>query len=297
MAEDAGGQIIVDNELLASGFVQVPVVVMRDPDLSAGAKLAYGALLWYHWRGKGYPGQDAMGEDFGMGRRSVIRYMGELETKGYVVVTRPRLGKRNTYTLPDLSSECQPGTRTSANLALPKCQSGTSLVVEQDSTNPDSLSQASELAEAFFAAIGEARPSKRRRERAVAVVNDLTAEGFTPAAIAEACRLAGERGARGPDLLPHLIGEAHAAVEARAKAGERRATVEAATRAADLSDAEAMAADLAAVKALPVAKRRKLEADCRATLPPTVSDRMAEAVLPGMMAAQLRQRGDKSRRK
>lgn len=34
-----GGQIVIQNKVLAAGFVQVPVIVMQDPDLSAGGRL------------------------------------------------------------------------------------------------------------------------------------------------------------------------------------------------------------------------------------------------------------------
>jgi len=125
---DQGGEIVVEDEVLNAGFVQVPVLVLRDPDLSFGAKLAYGALLWYHYRGRGFPGIKPMAEEFGMGERTAIRFLGELENRGYVLVTRPRLGKRNTYRLPRLVG-CQVGSRSGAKLALQDCQVGTSTVV------------------------------------------------------------------------------------------------------------------------------------------------------------------------
>lgn len=232
MADDAGGQIIIANKVLAAGFVQVPVIVLRDADLSAGAKLAYGALCWYAWKGGTFPGIDAMAADFGMGNRSAIRYLSELENRGYIEVTRPRLGKRNTYVLPDLSAECQSGTRASANLALQECQSGTSLERSQDSTT-QTLSHSAALTEAFFAAIGESRTSAKRRERAVRIIDDLTAEGFDADAIREACKLAGERGARGPDLLPYLAGEAAEIVARRGQARKRAEKLQEAAATAD----------------------------------------------------------------
>jgi len=96
---ETSGRVIVTDALLAAGFVQPPMVVLRDPDLSAGAKVAYGALLWYAWRGADYPGQTAVAEEFGMSERSIRTYLGELSNRGYVEVQRPGLGQPNTYVL------------------------------------------------------------------------------------------------------------------------------------------------------------------------------------------------------
>ena len=53
-------------------------------------------------------------------------------------------------------------------------------------------------------------------------------------------------------------------------------------------DEAGLQAALAAVEALPETERERLEAECRAGLPVRVSEAMAAAVLPGMMAARLR---------
>ena len=99
MPERTGGRIVVTDTLLEAGFVQVPMIVLRDPELSAGAKVAYGALLWYGWKTGEYPGQEAVAQDFGMGERSVRRYLSELEKQGYIAVDRPGLGQPNSYTI------------------------------------------------------------------------------------------------------------------------------------------------------------------------------------------------------
>lgn len=97
MTDTTAGKVRCDNDLLATGFVQTPVLVLQDHDLSAGAKLTYGALLWYLWRGGDYPGQVALSEEFGMGERSVRRYLSELENRGYLRHERTGLGQVNTY--------------------------------------------------------------------------------------------------------------------------------------------------------------------------------------------------------
>lgn len=96
---DGGGKILVEDGLLSAGFVQLPILLARDPNLSAGAKLVYVALLWYHWRGQDYPGQHQLAEDFGFSERSCRTYLQELEREGYLESSRPGRGQPNTLTL------------------------------------------------------------------------------------------------------------------------------------------------------------------------------------------------------
>ena len=147
---------------------------------------------------------------------------------------------------------------------------------------PDSLENGA-LTGAFFATLGVRKPSAKARERAARIITDLTAEGFTAEALQEAFRLAADRGARGPDLLPYLVGEAQAIVERR-KA--RQARAQAPTQAAEDRHRE----DLARVDRLTPAERGELEAQARATLG-IDRDRngaTVEAVVQGWIAARLR---------
>lgn len=102
--EQDGGKIEVEDGLLSAGFVQLPVLLARDPNLSAGAKLVYVALLWYHWRGQDYPGQQQLAEDFGMSARSAWAYLKELEREQYLESKRPGRGQSNTLVLHTLRS-------------------------------------------------------------------------------------------------------------------------------------------------------------------------------------------------
>lgn len=84
----------------AAGFTQVPNHILRSKDLSVGAKLTYAALLSYAWQNEScFPGQDTLAEDMGSGRRSVVRYIDELEKIGLISIKRQGLGKVNVYTL------------------------------------------------------------------------------------------------------------------------------------------------------------------------------------------------------
>ncbi|NLF76926.1 MAG: helix-turn-helix domain-containing protein [Chloroflexi bacterium] len=84
----------------AHGFTQVPNVVLRDTSLSPGAKLCYALLLSYAWQKDScFPGQEALAKDAGTSRRSIVRFMKELEQSGYLEKKRRGLGKTNVYTL------------------------------------------------------------------------------------------------------------------------------------------------------------------------------------------------------
>jgi hypothetical protein len=118
---DEGGIVIVEDGTLRHGFTQVPNIVLRLQELSPGAKLAYAALLACAWKDGKFPGQEQVARDFGMGKRSLIRYLKELAEIGLIVVERPGRGMPNRYILPrltpDTEEKCQIGTSRSANLA------------------------------------------------------------------------------------------------------------------------------------------------------------------------------------
>ncbi len=119
-------------------------------------------------------------------------------------------------------------------------------------------------------------------------IHNLLTEGFSREDVEEACRLARERGAKGPGLLAHVIGEAHELVVAQERARERHAKVAQSETAHETTGAGDAEADLAAVARLSKRERERLERECREHLPPGLSDAMAERVLPGMIAARLR---------
>ncbi len=84
----------------AGGFTQVPNCVLKNGDLSAGAKLVYAMLLSYAWHNKAvYPGQDTMAKEMGVGKRSIVRFIAELEKIGYLQVKRRGQGLTNVYVL------------------------------------------------------------------------------------------------------------------------------------------------------------------------------------------------------
>jgi hypothetical protein len=100
--------IVIEDQVLAEGFVQVPVVVVFDPDLTAGAKMMYGALLWYAWRFDGVPGQAVIAQQLGGGERTIRRHLADLEAAGYIATERRGLGHPNRYVIKTLQNRTLP---------------------------------------------------------------------------------------------------------------------------------------------------------------------------------------------
>lgn len=84
----------------AGGFTQVPNVVLENEKLSSGAKLCYSMLLKYAWTNNYvYPGQERLAKEMGVGKRSVVRFLKELEEIGYLEKKRRGQGQTNIYIL------------------------------------------------------------------------------------------------------------------------------------------------------------------------------------------------------
>ena len=82
------------------GFTQVPNFILRNPDLSIGAKTVFSLLLSYAWHNDYcFPGQDKLATDIGMSRPSVNAFIKELETCELLTIDRRGLGKTNFYTI------------------------------------------------------------------------------------------------------------------------------------------------------------------------------------------------------
>ena len=93
-------EIVGADPITQHGFTQVPNVILTNHDLTVGAKLTYAMLLHYAWQNdRCFPGQDRLAQDMGSGKRSVIRFMAELERAGFVAVKRRGLGQTNLYLL------------------------------------------------------------------------------------------------------------------------------------------------------------------------------------------------------
>lgn len=93
-------EIVGADPVTRHGFTQVPNFILKSEALSPGAKLAYAMLLHYAWQNDFcFPGQERLAKDMGVGKRSVIRFMAELERAGFIAVQRRGLGQTNFYQL------------------------------------------------------------------------------------------------------------------------------------------------------------------------------------------------------
>ena len=80
------------------GFTQLPNFVLKNADLSLGAKITYAMFLHYAWHNDHcFPGQDRLADDMGMSRTRVNEYVKELEAGGLVEIHRRGQGKTNLY--------------------------------------------------------------------------------------------------------------------------------------------------------------------------------------------------------
>jgi hypothetical protein len=77
--KDRNIQLDTNNPVLQGGFTQVPNFILKDPKISAGAKVAYAMFLSYAWNNDScFPGQDRLAEDMGMSRPRICQFVGEL---------------------------------------------------------------------------------------------------------------------------------------------------------------------------------------------------------------------------
>jgi hypothetical protein len=82
------------------GFTQVPNFILRNPNISIGARIVYAVFLSYAWHNDYcYPGQDRMAEHMGMSRSRVTEFIGELQRAGLLTIQRRGQGKTNIYTI------------------------------------------------------------------------------------------------------------------------------------------------------------------------------------------------------
>lgn len=82
------------------GFTQLPNFILKNPEISIGAKTTYALFISYAWHNNFcFPGQKRLADDMGMGIASANRFIKELEDCGLVEIERRGQGKTNVYTI------------------------------------------------------------------------------------------------------------------------------------------------------------------------------------------------------
>lgn len=80
------------------GFTQVPNFILKNSQLSLGAKVTYAMFLSYAWHNDScFPGQQRLAHDMGMSRPRVTQFIAELHKAGLVTIQRRGQGKTNLY--------------------------------------------------------------------------------------------------------------------------------------------------------------------------------------------------------
>jgi hypothetical protein len=71
------------------GFTQVPNFILKNPDLSLGAKVTYAMFLSYAWHNDScFPGQDKLAASMGMSRSRVAEFISQLRRAGLITIKR-----------------------------------------------------------------------------------------------------------------------------------------------------------------------------------------------------------------
>lgn len=92
--------LATNDAAVRGGFTQVPNFILRDSNLSLGAKISYALFLCYAWHNDfTFAGQDRLAEDIGMSRPRATVFVGELQDAGLISIKRRGLGQKNLYTI------------------------------------------------------------------------------------------------------------------------------------------------------------------------------------------------------
>ena len=91
-------ELATNDPVTRGGFTQVPNFILKNGDLSLGAKVTYAMFLHYTWHNDScFPGQERLAEDMGMSQSRVSEFIKELQTADLVEITRRGQGRTNLY--------------------------------------------------------------------------------------------------------------------------------------------------------------------------------------------------------
>ena len=91
-------ELATTDPIARGGFTQVPNFILKDPNLSVGAKVVYAMFLSYAWHNDScFPGQERLAADIGMSRSRVTEFISELNRAGLITIQRRGQGKTNIY--------------------------------------------------------------------------------------------------------------------------------------------------------------------------------------------------------
>jgi hypothetical protein len=98
------------------GFTQVPNVVLKHPDISFGAKVAFGVLLSYAWSEDFcFPAQERLAKDLDCSVRQVQRLLTELKDHSFITWKQQGLNRPNIYYLLPITRWNRPKTASTSD--------------------------------------------------------------------------------------------------------------------------------------------------------------------------------------
>ena len=91
-------ELATSDPVVRGGFTQVPNFILKNAELSLGAKVTYSMFLHYAWHNDScFPGQERLATDMGMSQSRVSEFIKELEKADLIEITRRGQGKTNLY--------------------------------------------------------------------------------------------------------------------------------------------------------------------------------------------------------
>ena len=91
-------ELATNDPVVRGGFTQVPNFILKNGELSLGAKVTYSMFLHYAWHNHScFPGQERLAADMGMSQSRVSEFIKELEGADLIEITRRGQGKTNLY--------------------------------------------------------------------------------------------------------------------------------------------------------------------------------------------------------
>ena len=93
-------ELATNDPIVRGGFTQVPNFILKNAELSLGAKVTYSMFLHYTWHNDYcFPGQERLAKDLVLTDRSVRTHLKSLEAIGLLAIKRRGQGKTNIYEL------------------------------------------------------------------------------------------------------------------------------------------------------------------------------------------------------
>jgi len=123
-------------------FIRYPISVMRNPNISHGAKILYGMLLSFAWskRRGCWPGQFRLAAYMGISERQIRTYTKELKDLELVAVERRGMNMTNKYVIlriPDRFMILEEAVEDTVKLEMKRRKNGTNKKAIKSATSTD----------------------------------------------------------------------------------------------------------------------------------------------------------------